>query len=257
MNVEKSLEKAGVDTKKYPSLAMQNILGYQGKAFAENSHWYKKIMKDGHVFNPYVHRRWLPYQFMNNIYWKRRWNGGVHVGYVDFVRDYIADCENFDRYPSIYEKLEKEANALYTLYKKDKKAYMERKAAFDYGDVFFKGILPADVKEGEIDDKNFSRIKDKLESEKSRCRWYWGRQITMLHLDRGFRNDIGNALACSGIYFTLKHLLMFDYENLHTTSSQRDELKTIRKQLIEGEFDFEIAFEIIENYVAEHYAPRY
>lgn len=38
MNVEKSLEKAGVDTKKYPSLAMQNILGYQGKAFAENSY---------------------------------------------------------------------------------------------------------------------------------------------------------------------------------------------------------------------------
>ena len=47
MNVEKSLEKAGVDTKKYPSLAMHNILGYQGKAFAENSYLYRKNTEDG------------------------------------------------------------------------------------------------------------------------------------------------------------------------------------------------------------------
>ena len=47
MNVEKSLEKAGVDTKKYPSLAMQNILGYQGKALAENSYRIKRLWKMG------------------------------------------------------------------------------------------------------------------------------------------------------------------------------------------------------------------
>lgn len=129
MNVEKSLEKAGVDTKKYPSLAMQNILGYQGKAFAENSYLYRKIMKDGHVFNPYIHRRWLPYQFMNSVYWVRQYYAET-IGYAKILERELTIGNNVGNWKYMYDKFGKELNALYTLSKRDKKAYKERWAAF-------------------------------------------------------------------------------------------------------------------------------
>ena len=120
MNVEKSLEKAGVDTKKYPSLAMQNILGYQGKAFAENSYLYRKIMKDGHVFNPYIHRRWLPYQFMNSVYWVRQYYAET-IGYAKILERELTIGNNVGNWKYMYDKFGKELNALYTLSKRDKK----------------------------------------------------------------------------------------------------------------------------------------
>lgn len=38
--------------------------------FAENSQFYNQVMEDGYIFNPYIHRRWLPSQYLRwvNIY---------------------------------------------------------------------------------------------------------------------------------------------------------------------------------------------
>lgn len=50
--------------------------------------------------------------------------------------------------------------------------------------------------------------------------------------------------------------MMFDYEKLHMSSSQKESLKRIREDLINGDFNYEQAFTIIEDYVARYYNPR-
>ena len=49
--------------------------------FGKNSKFYKQIMADGNIFNPYIHRRFLPAQFRRNI----RYAG--YGGIREFVRD--------------------------------------------------------------------------------------------------------------------------------------------------------------------------
>lgn len=253
MNVEKSLEKAGVDTKKYPSLAIQNILGYQGKAFAENSYFYKKVMEDGHVFNPYVHRRWLPYQFMNAIYWRRQYYIGG-VTYDEMFEKELIKSGDSDNWKHMYEKLEKEINALYTLSKRDKRAYKERWAAFGKLEIlkyFSQGFDTVGLNE-----VTFLGMKDLLLDEKYDASYYWRRSNCLLYKNPQFRMDLTRTTFHAGIYFTLKHLMMFDYEKLHMSSSQKENLKKIREDLINEDFNYEQAFMIIEDYVAANYNPR-
>ena len=52
--------------------------------FGKNSQFYKQEMSDGHIFNPYIHRRWLPAQFRRNI--REAGYNGIH--------DYVKRCYN-------------------------------------------------------------------------------------------------------------------------------------------------------------------
>lgn len=253
MNVEKSLEKAGVDTKKYPSLAMQNILGYQGKAFAENSYLYRKIMEDGHVFNPYIHRRWLPYQFMNAVHWTRQYYAET-IGYVKMLEKELMLGNNVDNWKYMYDKFGKELNALYTLSKRDKKAYKERWAAFGRLEIlkyFSQGFDCIGINQN-----TFLEMKNLLADERFEAERYWRYTNCLLCKRSQFRKDLVTTTFHSGIYFTLKHIMMFDYEKLHMSSSQKESLKRIREDLINGDFNYEQAFTIIEDYVARYYNPR-
>lgn len=253
MNVEKSLQNAGVDTKKYPSLSMQNILGYKCKPFGENSHWYKQIMEDGHVFNPYIHRRWLPHQFMDKVYWTVRYNHGLT--YNDVFRKYEIEISDSDNFHSTYQKLIKELNAQYTLFKRDKKAYKEREAAF-FNSKAFRHLLGVE----EIDlmtPDNYQYAKEilKLESKDASTR-RWEYQRCKLGQDRMLRSKVACSFINAGVYFTLKHIVMFDWESLKMGEwKQKDFLKDMRENLVNGGFSFEAAFEMIKEYVSEGYDP--
>lgn len=62
MNKEEQLaKKLGDRRNQYLSL---NNITIKEVAFAENSQFYGEIMNDGYIFNPYIHRRWLPAQFV-------------------------------------------------------------------------------------------------------------------------------------------------------------------------------------------------
>lgn len=62
MNKEEQLaKKLGDRRNQYLSL---NNITIKEVAFAENSQFYGEIMDDGYIFNPYIHRRWLPAQFV-------------------------------------------------------------------------------------------------------------------------------------------------------------------------------------------------
>lgn len=255
MNVEKSLQKAGVDTKKYPSLSMQNILGYKCKSFGENSHWYKQIMEDGHVFNPYIHRRWLPHQFMDKVYWGVGYN--PEFDYWDMIDTYVREMNNTYNFHYIYQKLLKELNAQYTLHKRDKKAYEERKAAFSKSEAFSYWSLYEYEGEDLTRDMNYLHIRDILERELSKAKTrQWDIARCELGISRDLRERVALGFIRSGIYFTLKHIVMFDCEKLDLGPvSQKDYLKDMRKDLINDDFSFDAAFEVVKEYVKDNYDP--
>ena len=62
--------------------------------FGKNSQFYKQEMSDGHIFNPYIHRRWLPAQFRRNIR-EAGYNGMVQEvrSTNPFTTVYIADYD--------------------------------------------------------------------------------------------------------------------------------------------------------------------
>lgn len=66
------------------------------EAWAINSQFYNQVMDDGYIFNPYLHRRWLPSQFLrvlkyNNMdaYAGVRRNYGF-VYFVEWVKDEVG-----------------------------------------------------------------------------------------------------------------------------------------------------------------------
>ncbi len=94
-------------------LSLSNEETCKRKYFARKSEFYQKIMNDGYVFNPYIHRRWLPAQYS-------RIKNKVSL-------DYLRDILHIDY---IYYLIVDEINKLYTLSKYDKEAYYERKSFF-------------------------------------------------------------------------------------------------------------------------------
>lgn len=48
---------------KYYSLSNNDGVSHEQVYFAENSYFYEEIMEDGNIFNPYIHRRFLPMQY--------------------------------------------------------------------------------------------------------------------------------------------------------------------------------------------------
>lgn len=122
-------QELGDQVNKYPSL--NNIQTYEPRVFAKNSQFFNQVMEDGNIFNPYIHRRWLPVEFeelynaainsnleLEDVY-ERKYN---HVNYViPFVIG--------------------EVNRLYMLSKYDPKAYEERSKFFT-PDVVSNILLP-------------------------------------------------------------------------------------------------------------------
>jgi hypothetical protein len=101
---------------KYPSL--NNNICIE-KALAKNSAFYNTIMEDGYVFNPYIHRRWLPVQYEDLVAYARSYNYSMPVAIKD-------------RYTYMYaiDFVLQEVRKLCTLSRYDKKAFEERSQFF-------------------------------------------------------------------------------------------------------------------------------
>ena len=56
-------EKLGDKSSEYYSLC--NVEQIEPRDFAKKSKFHGQIMEDGYVFNPYIHRRWLPARYKN------------------------------------------------------------------------------------------------------------------------------------------------------------------------------------------------
>lgn len=110
-------EALGDSGSKYTSLCTNGR--YEQKIFAPRSHFHGEIMNDGYIFNPYIHRRWLPSQYellsLRNAYFKETFK-------ETFLRN--ADAQY------ISTIVVNEVNKMIVLSKYDRGAYAERRHFF-------------------------------------------------------------------------------------------------------------------------------
>ena len=81
--------------------------------FGKNSRFYMQVMNDGHVFNPYIHRRFLPAQFQRNI--RTAGYNGIH----NYVREQYS-------WNYVVRFLKEECAKLDMLQRRDPEAFRER-----------------------------------------------------------------------------------------------------------------------------------
>ena len=236
---EKLANALGEQAGEYPSLCNDN---YERHVFAEKSKFYNQVMSDGFVFNPYIHRRWLPYQ------------------YKKLCKNEILDPKLSAE--EAYKFLLSEFNKLMLLSAHDREAFQERskfftvdtfktifvsiidevcceikelikvKAGYFYipahplvGSEYCKfiGFKTVNVKSGKIS-VDYNGILNNLEECKKailNCKGYfslkrtWDRKYIFIQFDlRNIRNDsfwetFYEAYFKSGGYYSCKDLIMF------------------------------------------------
>ena len=90
--------------------------------FGKNSRFYMQVMNDGHVFNPYIHRRFLPAQFQRNI--RAAGYNGIH--------NYVREQYNWNY---VVRFLKEECAKLAMLQRRDLEAFQERSQFFTLHDM--------------------------------------------------------------------------------------------------------------------------
>lgn len=113
--VDKKLAEALGETKAKSYMSLNN--NRPAVVFAEKSKFFKQVMDDGYVFNPYIHRRWLPVQYNQLV---------ENTGSLT-IPEKIAAWYNYGY--SIKFVLE-EVDKMCTLSKYDRAAFDERKNFF-------------------------------------------------------------------------------------------------------------------------------
>ena len=118
--IDENLKEAlNTDFEKYPSLN-PNIVE-DGTVIAKNSRFFSRMMEDGYVFNPYIHRRWLPKQYR-----KLMKDAGMPIllqEFYEYIRDYFSN-----KYWLKF--VDDELNKLINLNRYDVKAFKERSQFF-------------------------------------------------------------------------------------------------------------------------------
>lgn len=210
--------------------------------FGKHSRFYAQVMADGHVFNPYIHRRFLPSQFRRNI----RYAG--HGG----IRDYVRTSYGWNY---VVRFLSEECWKLAILERRDREAFLERSRFFPLPDM--KSILSEylDVVVAALDEavksphsynsfgqkytyyvaKDIQGIgnirKDHMRPMRYRfvkardsinaCRSYAqlaafldGFDFARLNNNLPVSSTFVNRFLESGAFYTLKHAIMFENLNL-------------------------------------------
>lgn len=215
-------------------------------AFAQNSRFFGQTMQDGHIFNPYIHRRFIAVQFERLI---------RQYGYSNVKRSF-SETRGWDY---AIDVLLKEVHVLATLQRKDTAAFNERsrfftmsaclKIIYDYAyavrqhiDKHHKdaGQYPSFYlpKYGMMKKQNarpmMHRFWKLVETAKD-CKTYaqleallegfdWLKLPTGHHLPDSFVTPYLEA----GAYFTLKHHMMFKGLTMGR-ESQHESLRKLRE----------------------------
>lgn len=142
-----ALQKAGIDSDRYLSMRIDKSQIPDGaevvfqirdrntgkiipmpadeaaeRYFGKHSKFYKQTMADGFIFNPYIHRRFLPAQFRRNI---------RYAGFKG-IRDYVRTSYGWNY---VTRFLTEECGKLAMLEKHDREAFNERRRFFPLFDM--------------------------------------------------------------------------------------------------------------------------
>ena len=113
--------------------------------FGKNSRFYKQVMADGNIFNPYIHRRFLPAQFRRNV--RIAGYNGIH----EFVKQSYT-------WNYVVRFLKEECAKLAMLEKRDREAFVERSRFFTLEDM--KAILTQYAKAVcDVLDREYEHVK--------------------------------------------------------------------------------------------------
>ena len=209
------------------------------ECFGKNSQFYKQEMSDGHIFNPYIHRRWLPAQFRRNI--RDAGYNGIHE-YVKLHYDW-----NY-----VTRFLQKECWKLAMLQRRDAEAFRERSAFFKLNDmqrilIEYADVIIATLDQALADHERYSRNmhrrsnqeiylypkgigairKDHIRPMRHRYEMFrinvmnactYGQLSQLMQgfeFDKADRNIPSSDLFAkcfieSGAYYTLKQMIMFE-----------------------------------------------
>lgn len=252
------LHKAGIDTEGFLSLRLHQSLIPEGaeltiqirdkqtgelftmnlndddnRIFGKNSRFYGQLMADGHVFNPYIHRRFIAAQFHRLV---------TRYG-IDGVRDAVV--RTYDWKYAI-EQVKKEAHKLSNLERHDKAAFAERSMFFsmnaiinilsDYVQAVHREIDDAVSQAnsrntkvyvrhyGQVDRNNVRPMKyrfTKLLTDASTCRTYAEldnllERFDFMELDRRIclPESFVTPYVNAGAFYTLKNAIMFENKRL-------------------------------------------
>lgn len=257
-SMEDALHQAGVDTSNYLSLRINkadipdnaelviqfrdkntgklvavNLNDDENQLFGKNSQFYGKIMEDGHVFNPYIHRRFIASQFRSLI------------GSYGLLGLYVGASKAYNWQYAI-EQIRSECHKLALLARRDQKAFNERSRFFTLPAIA--SVLDSYVTEihrtidssrpqhgnkdycyifgfGRVECRNIRPIKhrfDCLRTAAHACNSYAEMDKLLSEFDfadlprklilpRSFLMPFLNA----GAYFTMKHAIMFEGKRIH------------------------------------------
>lgn len=262
-SMEAALENAGVNTENYLSLRINKsdlpsnaelVIQIRDKRtgnlipvklhddsdmlFGKNSRFYGKVMQDGHMFNPYIHRRFIAVQFRELI---RRF------GLKDLQH---GAATNYDWKYAI-DQIGKECHKLALLERRDKAAFAERSCFFTVSAVA--DILSDYVTEihqhidraisrvhsnssvyitglGHVDPRNIRPIKyryDCLRNSARQCRSYAeleqliaGFDFAELPRHISLPQSFTNPFLEAGAYYTMKHAIMFEDRTIYGMNQQ-------------------------------------
>lgn len=202
------------------------------EAWAPNSKFYNKVMSDGYIFNPYLHRRFLPAQFLSLI---KNHDMNIHraidqsYGFMYSIKWVIDEVGKLAYLQKVDKVAFAERRQFLTL--DDVKSIMSHyvSSMIDYinksveyaGYVFYNNhyIMARDRSSGR-ETPEIARIKTDLLAFGNNV-YYANNYEKMNHVLRAFnlmKLDYGtpksksfiNAFEKSGAYYTLKHLILFE-----------------------------------------------
>jgi len=215
--------------------------------FAQNSRFYQKIMEDGHVFNPYIHRRFIASQFKQLVRMYGQYG----------IKDQFARSRDWDYAMGV---LRKEVHTLANLERKDKEAFYERSQFFtlnvciailyeysravnQYIDETRRGAGRNNyvylIDSGRIKVENLRPMAhrfDVLTVDASKCKTYeqldrllsafdWQKLPHKYPLQYSFVTPFLE----SGAYYTLKHHMMFEGLKMQRCKTSQESLRELRR----------------------------
>lgn len=227
--------------------------------FAKTSKFYGMTMSDGNIFNPYIHRRFLPSQFRRNI---------RTAGY-DGIQEYVRTHYDWNY---VVRFLGEECAKLAMLQRRDRDAFMERSRFFtladmkqilgEYAGEVIRVLDEAVEKEkkngtnrsktviyyipgtGEVQQAHMRPMRYRFEQfgrQVMDCRSYAQlagviEKFDFAHLNNRIPSSVHFAKCFieSGAYYTIKQMLMFEGLTLGK-GNVTDDLEYLRGQKV-GEF---------------------
>lgn len=212
-----------LDGKNYFSLTDLESAPESSEYYAKKSALYGKIMQDGNIYNPYIHRRFLPAQYMKIMYNINDFKNNITLKYiVHYVIDEAKRLEHLRRYDPItyrercvffnYDVIS-ETLCNYLIYvKEDLKHRRLHVKILDYNNTYYsqhdKSIINNVLEEAKnafAQCNSYYRFVTTFEKYNIRCI----ENLYSVNISNVFRKFM-NAYLASGAYYTMKHLIMFD-----------------------------------------------